>query len=100
MVAVPRLVIAAPASGSGKTTVACGLMAALRATGLAVSRHKAGPDDNDPGYPCPPPGPRLPRPPAGPGPLGPGPRRPTVGPRRRGFARARDLSRDGPVRRS
>jgi len=31
MVALPRLVIAAPASGCGKTTVACGLMAALRA---------------------------------------------------------------------
>ena len=50
MVAVPRLVIAAPASGSGKTTVACGLMAALRATGLAVSGHKVGPDYIDPGY--------------------------------------------------
>src|SRR5579875_2599974 len=50
MVTVPRLVIAAPASGSGKTTVACGLMAALRAGGLAVSGHKIGPDYIDPGY--------------------------------------------------
>jgi len=50
MVALPRLVIAAAASGSGKTTVACGLMAALRAAGLAVSGHKAGPDYIDPGY--------------------------------------------------
>src|SRR6201986_2435533 len=50
MVAGPRLVIAAPASGSGKTTVACGLMAALRARGLAVSGHKVGPDYIDPGY--------------------------------------------------
>ena len=46
----PRLVVAAPASGSGKTTVACGLMAALRAAGLAVSGHKIGPDYIDPGY--------------------------------------------------
>jgi cobyrinic acid a,c-diamide synthase len=50
VVAIPRLVIAAPASGSGKTTVACGLMAALRARGLAVSGHKTGPDYIDPGY--------------------------------------------------
>ncbi|HEY0999951.1 MAG TPA: cobyrinate a,c-diamide synthase [Streptosporangiaceae bacterium] len=50
MVALPRLVIAAPASGCGKTTVACGLMAALRARGLSVSGHKVGPDYIDPGY--------------------------------------------------
>ncbi len=50
MVALPRLVIAAPASGHGKTTVATGLMAALARTGLAVSGHKVGPDYIDPGY--------------------------------------------------
>jgi cobyrinic acid a,c-diamide synthase len=45
-----RLVVAAPASGHGKTTVATGLLAALAARGLAVSGHKVGPDYIDPGY--------------------------------------------------
>jgi cobyrinic acid a,c-diamide synthase len=50
MVSPPRLVVAAPASGHGKTTVATGLMAALRGRGLVVSGHKVGPDYIDPGY--------------------------------------------------
>ncbi len=50
MVNLPRLVIAAPASGHGKTTIATGLMAALARAGHTVSGHKVGPDYIDPGY--------------------------------------------------
>ena len=50
MVNIARVVVAAPASGHGKTSIATGLMGALRARGLVVSGHKVGPDYIDPGY--------------------------------------------------
>ena len=50
MTTLPRIVVAAPATGQGKTTVATGLMAALTRSSHVVSGHKVGPDYIDPGY--------------------------------------------------
>jgi cobyrinic acid a,c-diamide synthase len=59
-VSAPGIVIAAPASGSGKTVVTLGLLRRLRGEGVAVASCKVGPDYIDPrfheeasGRPCP-----------------------------------------------
>ena len=44
----PRVLFAAPGSGSGKTTIVCGVLRALKNRGKAVAAFKCGPDYIDP----------------------------------------------------
>ena len=45
---IPRLLVAAPSSGSGKTTVTCGLLRAAQRRALGPCAFKCGPDYIDP----------------------------------------------------
>ena len=45
---LPRIMLAAPASGSGKTLITCGILQALKNRGMELAAFKCGPDYIDP----------------------------------------------------
>ena len=45
---LPRLLLAAPSSGSGKTVITCGILEILRRRKIACVSYKCGPDYIDP----------------------------------------------------
>lgn len=45
---IPRILITAPASGTGKTLVTCGILQVLKSRGIGVAAFKCGPDYIDP----------------------------------------------------
>ena len=45
---IPRLLLAAPESGSGKTVLTCGILALLQRRGISCVSYKCGPDYIDP----------------------------------------------------
>ena len=94
---LPRVVIAAPASGHGKTTVATGLMAALAGRGHDGIRPQGGARLHRPRLPRP--GHRAAGPQPGPVPGRRAPRRPAAAARRTIGRHRGDRRRDGAVRR-
>ena len=48
MLHLPRFMLAAPSSGSGKTMLTCGILQALKNRGRAPASYKCGPDYIDP----------------------------------------------------